>query len=101
MSDAWQPFGGPVAVPEQSAAQPQALSFRCDASPGQGAYAEIVARQAAAIVVPASLVHRAIVRESRYNPRAVSKGNHGMMQIRLSTAREIGYTGSQNLSIAP
>ena len=33
------------------------------------------------------------MRESRYNPRAVSKGNYGMMQIRLGTARAMGYTG--------
>jgi soluble lytic murein transglycosylase-like protein len=34
------------------------------------------------------------MRESRYNPRAVSKGNYGMMQIRLGTARAMGYRGS-------
>ena len=65
-----------------------------DAAPGQGAYAGLVARHAAANGVPASLVHRVIMRESRYNPRAVSKGNYGMMQIRLGTARSMGYTGS-------
>jgi soluble lytic murein transglycosylase-like protein len=61
---------------------------------GQGAYAEMVARHAAANGVPVSLVHRVIMRESRYNPRAVSKGNYGMMQIRLGTARAMGYTGT-------
>ena len=35
-----------------------------------------------------------IMRESRYNPRAVNKGNYGIMQIRLGTARAMGYTGS-------
>ena len=65
-----------------------------DAAPGQGAYAGLVARHAAANGVPASLVHRVIMRESRYNPRAVSKGNYGMMQIRLGTARSMGYSGS-------
>ena len=54
----------------------------------------MVARHAAANGVPASLVHRVIMRESRYNPRAVSKGNYGMMQIKLGTARAMGYTGS-------
>jgi soluble lytic murein transglycosylase-like protein len=44
--------------------------------------------------LPPALVHRVIMRESRYNPRAVSKGNYGMMQIRLGTARAMGYTGS-------
>jgi soluble lytic murein transglycosylase-like protein len=65
-----------------------------DAAPGQGAYSSMVARHAAANGIPASLVHRVIMRESRYNPRAVSKGNYGMMQIKLGTARAMGYTGS-------
>jgi soluble lytic murein transglycosylase-like protein len=57
-------------------------------------YAALVSRHAAAHGVPESLVHRVIMRESRYNPRAVSKGNYGMMQIRLGTARAMGYRGS-------
>ncbi|HKA72860.1 MAG TPA: lytic transglycosylase domain-containing protein, partial [Xanthobacteraceae bacterium] len=44
--------------------------------------------------IPESLVHRVVMRESRYNPRAVSRGNYGIMQIRLGTARAMGYTGS-------
>ena len=44
--------------------------------------------------MPTSLVHRVIMRESRYNPRAVSAGNYGLMQIRLGTARAMGYGGS-------
>jgi soluble lytic murein transglycosylase-like protein len=59
-----------------------------------GAYSALVQRHAAAHGLPPSLVHRVIMRESRYNPRAVSKGNYGMMQIRLGTARAMGYTGS-------
>lgn len=58
------------------------------------AYSGLVARHAAAHGLPPSLVHRVIMRESRYNPRAVSRGNYGMMQIRLGTARAMGYTGS-------
>ena len=58
-----------------------------------GAYSGHVARHAAAHGLPPSLVHRVIMRESRYNPRAVSKGNYGMMQIRLGTARGMGYRG--------
>jgi soluble lytic murein transglycosylase-like protein len=65
-----------------------------DAAPGQGAYSAMVTRHAAANGGPASLVHRVIMRESRYNARAVSKGNYGIMQIRLGTARAMGYTGS-------
>lgn len=72
-----------------------------DASPEQGAYADMVARHAAANGVPASLVHRVIMRESRYNPRAVSKGNYGMMQIRLGTARAMGYSGTASGLLDP
>jgi len=61
----------------------------------------MVARHAAANGVPVSLVHRVIMRESRYNPRAVSKGNYGMMQIRLGTARAMGYTGTASGLLDP
>src|SRR5919109_5116388 len=60
---------------------------------GPRAYDSLVARHAAANGVPESLVRRVIMRESRYNPRAVSKVNYGMMQIRLGTARAMGYRG--------
>jgi len=54
----------------------------------------MIAMHAAANGVPVSLVHRVIKRESGYNPHAVSAGNYGLMQIRLGTARSMGYTGS-------
>jgi soluble lytic murein transglycosylase-like protein len=57
-------------------------------------YQGMVEQQASANGIPASLVHRVIMRESGYNPRAVSSGNYGMMQIRLGTARAMGYNGS-------
>jgi len=60
----------------------------------RSSYEAMAASHAAANGVPVSLVHRVIMRESRYNPRAVSKGNYGIMQIRLGTARGLGYTGS-------
>ncbi|HSZ67127.1 MAG TPA: lytic transglycosylase domain-containing protein [Xanthobacteraceae bacterium] len=44
--------------------------------------------------VPASLVARIIKRESGGNPRAVHAGNYGLMQIKLGTARAMGYAGS-------
>ena len=97
VADAQQSFGGwGMAGPAGWGVDTPARAPRIarDAAPGQGAYAEMVARHAAANGIPASLVHRVIMRESRYNPRAVSKGNYGMMQIRLGTARAMGYTGS-------
>ncbi|EKS31317.1 MAG: transglycosylase SLT domain-containing protein [Afipia felis] len=57
-------------------------------------YRAMVESHAAAEGVPAELVHRVIMRESRYNPRAVHAGNYGMMQIKLQTARGLGYTGT-------
>lgn len=86
-----QPFGASIEQPgyDAMARAPRAR----EAASGQGAYSEMVQRHAAANGIPASLVHRVIMRESRYNPRAVSKGNYGMMQIRLGTARAMGYTG--------
>lgn len=54
----------------------------------------MVVKHARANNVPYELVHRVIMRESRYNPRAVSRGNYGLMQIRHGTARGLGYAGS-------
>lgn len=59
----------------------------------RAAFDALVSRHAAANGLPEALVHRVIVRESRYNPRAISKGNYGLMQIRLGTARAMGYRG--------
>ncbi len=43
--------------------------------------------------LPLELVHRVVRRESNYNPRAYSKGNFGLMQIRYNTAKGLGYEG--------
>jgi soluble lytic murein transglycosylase-like protein len=58
-------------------------------------YDELVARHAQANGVPEALVHRVIVRESRYQPGLVGRGGTiGLMQIKLATARSLGYTGT-------
>jgi soluble lytic murein transglycosylase-like protein len=44
--------------------------------------------------VPLSLAERVVRRESGGNPRAMHAGNYGLMQIRLGTARAMGYGGS-------
>ena len=54
----------------------------------------LIARHAAANNVPEDLVRRVIKRESGGNPRVVSKGNYGLMQIKLATARSMGYRGT-------
>jgi soluble lytic murein transglycosylase-like protein len=57
-------------------------------------YAAMVATHARANGVPEALVHRVIIRESRYRPGVVGRGGAiGLMQIKLATARGLGYTG--------
>ena len=57
-------------------------------------YDALVAAHAQANGVPEALVHRVIVRESRYQPQLVGRGGTiGLMQIKLATARGLGYTG--------
>lgn len=57
-------------------------------------YDSMVASHARANNVPEALVHRVIVRESKYHPGLVGRGGTiGLMQIKLPTARGLGYTG--------
>jgi len=57
-------------------------------------YEALVATQARANLVPEELVHRVIVRESKYHPNLLGRGGAiGLMQIKLPTARGLGYTG--------
>jgi len=58
-------------------------------------YDALVASHAHANGVPEALVHRVIVRESRYQPHLIGRGGTiGLMQIKLATARGLGYTGT-------
>ena len=72
-----------------------ALSFCPDAQAQQRAqYEALVATHASANLVPETLVHRVIVRESKYQPNLLGRGGAiGLMQIKLPTARGLGYTG--------
>jgi soluble lytic murein transglycosylase-like protein len=54
----------------------------------------LIARHAAANNLPEDLVRRVIKRESGGNPRVIDKGNYGLMQIKLGTARAMGYRGT-------
>ena len=61
---------------------------------GHGEYDGLIASHAAANNVPEVLVHRVILRESRYQPNLVGRcGCIGLMQIKLATARGLGYAG--------
>jgi soluble lytic murein transglycosylase-like protein len=92
-SGAWQNSGGQRAWWTSPSSEDRG-------SPRRGAYAfegtpidSLIASHAAASGVPLDLARRVVKRESGGNPRAVSKGNYGLMQIRLGTARAMGYTG--------
>ncbi len=54
----------------------------------------LIAQQANANGMPVAFVRQIIRRESNFNPRAVDHGNYGLMQIRLGTARALGYRGT-------
>ena len=71
-----------------------ALLFPHPAQAQRAEYDALVATHAKANAVPEALVHRVIVRESRYQPHLVGRGGTiGLMQIKLATARGLGYTG--------
>jgi soluble lytic murein transglycosylase-like protein len=60
----------------------------------QSEYDALIASQAQANGVPEALVHRVIQRESRYRADLVGRcGCVGLMQIKLATARGLGYSG--------
>jgi hypothetical protein len=58
-----------------------------------GAHDALIAKHAALNGVPEQLIRRVIRIESRGNAGAVHAGNYGLMQIRLGTARGVGYSG--------
>jgi hypothetical protein len=58
-----------------------------------GPHDALIAKHAAANGVPEQLIRRVIRIESRGNAGAVHAGNYGLMQIRLGTARGVGYSG--------
>ena len=60
----------------------------------RAALAALIAQHAGANGLPVALVHRVIQRESGYNARLIDRGNYGLMQIRLGTARSLGYRGA-------
>ena len=71
-----------------------ALAFSPAAQAQHAEYDALVSTHAKANAVPEALVHRVIVHESRYQPALVGRGGTiGLMQIKLATARSLGYTG--------
>lgn len=78
-----------------SAALAIAEPVSAQTGPQNSPYNGIISSQAAANGVPEALVHRVIVRESKYHPNLIGRGGTiGLMQIKLGTARGLGYTGT-------
>lgn len=61
---------------------------------GHGALDERIAHYAAVYDVPEALIHRSVQRESGYVPTRRHGPYWGLMQIRLDTARGVGYRGT-------
>jgi soluble lytic murein transglycosylase-like protein len=98
-------FGGTASyapTPTYSAYAPQS-SWPASAGGfgGHSALSGMIAQAASSAGVPLSLAERVVRRESGGNPRAVHAGNYGLMQIRLGTARAMGYGGSASGLLDP
>ncbi|HTM74799.1 MAG TPA: lytic transglycosylase domain-containing protein [Pseudolabrys sp.] len=82
-----------VAAATPASAQKQRIASY-DANGNSGNLDALISRHAAANNIPEDLVRRVIKRESGGRPHVVSAGNYGLMQIKLPTARSMGYTGT-------
>jgi len=88
---------GPVLSASKSKARPVSSSpvSRAKEVPRPRPYEAVISKLAVKNNVPVDLVHAVVRTESNYNVRARgSVGEIGLMQIRLSTARSLGYSGS-------
>jgi hypothetical protein len=81
----WLKFAGGAALAAATLARAHA---------GPGDYDALIEKHAKANHVPSALVHRVIQRESKYHPELVGQGGTiGLMQIKVATAKGVGYTG--------
>jgi soluble lytic murein transglycosylase-like protein len=82
--------------PEADTDSPPFLE-KVNRAPGAGhystAYDGMIADFAVLHGVPESFVHRVVMRESRYNPRAMHNHCFGLLQLKYQTARDMGYDG--------
>ena len=63
---------------------------------GPSTYHNLISHHAKANGVPVDLAHAVVKTESGYNPRATGRaGEVGLMQIKLATARGIGFRGTR------
>jgi soluble lytic murein transglycosylase-like protein len=91
---AWLAAMATLSLPQIVSAQGTQQGIQHGSQNQHSAYDALIAAHASANGVPEALVHRVILRESRYGPDVIGRGGAiGLMQIKLSTARGLGYTG--------
>lgn len=96
------PKGAKVVVPHNATVAIAPALVTPPAVAGSKPFDSLIATHAASNGVPAELVHRVVVRESRYRAGAVGRGGaSGLMQIKLATARAMGYSGSASGLLDP
>lgn len=93
-----------LAFPALQSAPAQAASARLlksneariEAANAERPYSILIAHHAEENGIPLELAHAVVSVESRYRPNVTgSAGEIGLMQIKLSTARGLGYKGSR------
>jgi soluble lytic murein transglycosylase-like protein len=78
-----------------------AITTQAQAGSGE-AYAALIASHAQANGIPVELARAVVRHESNFNPRVTGRaGEIGLMQIKLQTARGMGYTGSRKALYDP
>ncbi len=88
--------------PQQQSTEPQdvhqraadRIAARQQAADERAAIELLIVAHAKTHGLPEKLVRLVVRRESNFNPRAIYRGNYGLMQIRLGTARALGYRGT-------
>jgi soluble lytic murein transglycosylase-like protein len=90
-----KPVVKPVAAAKPEVAAPvKTAAVKVSAGKGKP-YGQTIAKYAASYGVPVSLAHAVISVESNYRSNARgAAGEIGLMQVKLSTARMMGYSGS-------
>ncbi len=72
------------------------IAFSIPALASQQQYSQLITSHARANGIPVDIAHAVVRHESGYNARATGRaGEVGLMQIKLQTARGLGFTGSR------
>ena len=90
-----------LSAPVQRAAAVERQAVQTKMTDERAAIEVLIVQHAKMHSLPEALVRLVIRRESNFNPRAVYRGNYGLMQIRLGTARSLGYRGEADGLLDP